>query len=139
MFEGFGGYNLYFKDFLEKFNITAHVFKVGAFKSAVEPYTRNDMSDEALAADKELYDELWDTYMDDLSQLRSISPLMLSGKMDDFRQALTQYDNDMAQLALNTGLVDALYSREQFRAEMIGITGLDDDERAGVKSTTNNI
>lgn len=130
MFEGFGGYNLYFKDFLEKFNITAHVFKVGAFKSAVEPYTRNDMSDEALAANKELYDELWDTYMDDLSQLRSISPLMLSGKMDDFRQALTQYDNDMAQLALNTGLVDALYSREQFRAEMIGITGLDDDEKS---------
>lgn len=130
MFEGFGSYRLYFKDMLEKLKVTTHVFKVGAYKSAVEPYTRNNMSDDAREANKMLYDELWQTYITDLAERREIDARLLSGNMDDFNQALLENDNDFAQLAKQSGLVDALYSREQFRQEMITLTGIDKDEKS---------
>lgn len=128
MLEGFGRYNLYIKELLEKLKVSTHVFKVGAYKSAVEPYTRNDMSEQAREANKVLYDELWATYIADLKQLRDIDAEVLSGDVDAFMAAVAAHDNDLAQLALNTGLVDGLYSREAFRQEMITLTGLDKDE-----------
>ena len=130
MFEGYGSYRLYFQELLEKLKISTHVFKVGAYKSAVEPYTRNDMSEQAREANKMLYDELWQTYINDLAELRDIDTRMLSGDINDFLAAIEQHDNDFAKMAVATGLVDALYSREQFRQEMITLTGLDKDEKS---------
>jgi protease IV len=127
MFEGFGGYRLYYKDLLEKLKISTHVFKAGNFKSAVEPYIRNDMSDEARLANKELYDALWATYIDDLTTQRQLDARALNGSMDDFSAAMRDYDNDMAQFALQSGLVDELLTREAFRQQQIEITGLDDE------------
>lgn len=132
-FEGFGSYRLYFKDLLEKLKISANVFKVGAYKSAVEPYTRNDMSQEAREANQLLYDELWDTYVADLAQLREIDPRILSGQMEDFIAAVAEHENDIAAMAVTTGLVTALYSREQFRQEMIDLTGHDDEKKSWKK------
>ena len=129
MFEGFGRYNLYIKELLEKLKVSTHVFKVGAYKSAVEPYTRNDMSDQAREANKVLYDELWASYISEIKQLREIDPRILSGEMADFKAAVAENDNDMARLALTTGLVDELYSREQFRQEMLSLTGIDEDNK----------
>ena len=130
MFEGFGAYRLYFKEMLEKLKVTTHVFKVGAYKSAVEPYTRNDMSEQAREANKVLYDELWQTYMTDIANLRDIDERVMSGDMSAFNAALNDYDNDFAVMAKETGLVDELYSREQFRQTMISLTGLDDEEKS---------
>lgn len=130
MFEGMGGYRLYFKDLLEKLKVSTHVFKVGAYKSAVEPYTRNDMSTEAREAGQELYDALWQDYLTTLSSQRSIAPGVLSGSISDFEALLAESNDDLAQMALNTGLVDELMTREAFRTQMINLTGLDDDERS---------
>src|SRR5258705_3067898 len=44
---GPGGSNLYYKGLLDKLGVTANVYRVGTYKSAVEPYIRNDMSPEA--------------------------------------------------------------------------------------------
>lgn len=130
MFEGFGTYRLYFKELLEKLKISSHVFKVGAYKSAVEPYTRNDMSPEARDANKFLYDELWETYIADLKQLRDIDARILSGDMNDFLAAVAEHNDNLAEMAVGTGLVTGLYSREQFRQEMVDLTGLDDDGKS---------
>jgi protease-4 len=127
MFEGFGRYRLYYKDLLEKLKISTHVFKAGDFKSAVEPYIRNDMSEQARLANKELYDALWATYIDDLIAQRQLDARALSGSMDDFTAAMRDYDNDMAQFALQSGLIDELLTREAFRQQQIAITGLDDE------------
>lgn len=127
MFEGFGGYRLYYKDLLDKLKISTHVFKAGAFKSAVEPYIRNDMSDEARLANKELYDALWASYLSAVSSQRQLDARVLSGSMDDFRAAMNDYDNDMAQFALQSGLVDELLTREAFRQQQIALTGLDEE------------
>ena len=130
MFEGYGSYRLYFKELLEKLKVSTHVFKVGAYKSAVEPYTRNDMSAEAREANKALYDELWQTYVTDIAALRELDPRVLSGEMDEFLATVAENNNDFAQMAVGTGLVTDLYSREQFRQEMITLTGLDDEEKS---------
>lgn len=130
MFEGMGGYRLYFKDLLEKLKISTHVFKVGAYKSAVEPYTRNDMSAEAHEAGQQLYDALWQDYVAGVQQQRDIAPRLFTGKIADFEALLAESNDDLAQMALTTGLVDELMTREAFRTQMINLTGLDDDERS---------
>lgn len=130
MFEGFGSYRLYFKELLEKLKVSTHVFKVGAYKSAVEPYTRNDMSEQAREANKVLYDELWQAYVNDLANLRDIDARILSGDINAFNAVLAEHNNDFALMAKASGLVDDLYSREQFRQEMITLTGLDKDEKS---------
>ncbi len=130
MFEGMGRYGLYFKDLLEKLKVSTHVFKVGAYKSAVEPYTRNDMSEQAREANAELYNALWQTFVARVEQQRDIDPRLLSGTIDDFQAMLAENNEDMAQVALNGGLVDELLTREAFRTQMINLTGLDEDEKS---------
>ncbi|WP_258806895.1 signal peptide peptidase SppA [Pseudidiomarina sp. CB1] len=130
MFEGMGGYRLYFKDLLEKLKVSTHVFKVGAYKSAVEPYTRNDMSEQAREANAQLYDALWQTFVTRVEQQRDIDPRLLSGTIDDFQAMLAENNQDMALVALEGGLVDQLMTREAFRTQMINLTGLDDDEKS---------
>ena len=50
---GFGVFRMYMKELIDKLAINFHVFKVGSFKSALEPFTRSSMSPEARAANKE--------------------------------------------------------------------------------------
>lgn len=130
MFEGMGAYRLYYSEMLEKLKVSTHVFKAGAYKSAVEPYTRNDMSDEAREAASELYSSLWSNFTADLRQLRDIDPRALSGSLDDLQQLLAENDHDLARFAVASGLVDELKSREEFRQRMIDLTGLDEDEKS---------
>lgn len=127
MLEGFGSYRLYYKDLLDKLKISTHVFKAGAFKSAVEPYIRNNMSEEARLANQELYDELWLTFIERLAAQRDIDPRALSVNMADFQMLMAESDFDMAKFALQAKFVDALQTREAFRQQQIAITGLDEE------------
>ncbi|RUO60373.1 signal peptide peptidase SppA [Pseudidiomarina insulisalsae] len=129
MFEGMGNYRLYFKDLLDKLKVSTHVFKVGAYKSAVEPYTRNSMSEQAREANAELYDALWSDYIAIIAQNREVDPRLLSGEIDDFQAILAENNQDMAKVAVAGGLADELLSREAFRTQMINLTGLDEDEK----------
>ncbi|PTC00312.1 signal peptide peptidase SppA, partial [Thalassospira xiamenensis] len=135
--QGFGYYQLYFKDMLEKLKVSSHVFKAGAYKSAVEPYTRNDMSDEAREASSELYDALWQAFKDDLMARRDISSELLNGDFEDFLELFAQADADSATFALQTGLVDALKTREELRTELINLSGFD-EEKESYKSINYN-
>ena len=67
---GPGGANLYYAGLMERLGITANVYRVGQFKSAVEPYTRSDMSPEARRAAQALVDALWETWKDDVRRAR---------------------------------------------------------------------
>ena len=72
MFEGYGRFGMYFKDMLEKLKVTTHIFRVGTYKSAVEPLMRNDMSQEAKEAEKQWLDGYWAQYKADVSAARGI-------------------------------------------------------------------
>ena len=67
---GPGGSRLYYKGLLDKLGVTARVYKVGQFKSAVEPYTRADQSPAARAANQALADALWQSWRQEVGVAR---------------------------------------------------------------------
>ncbi len=109
--EGFGAWQIYFSDALEKIGVNAHVFRVGEYKSAVEPWERNDMSDEARENYSRLLNGLWDSYVNDVSQQRQLSPDTIDDLLENFDERLAAYGGDLAVLALDTGLVDRVESQ----------------------------
>ena len=90
---GFGGNNLYFKGLLDNLLIDVEVFKVGKFKSAVEPYTEKGMSDESRFANSEIYESLWAYYMGDIVSNRSIELESLIAYANDYDEVITYTTN----------------------------------------------
>ncbi len=67
LLDGYGRYRMYFKSMLEKIKASTHVFRVGTFKSAVEPFIRDDMSDAAREANQAWLGSLWQQYKQDVA------------------------------------------------------------------------
>jgi protease-4 len=113
---GFGAYNSYFKDALDKLKINMHIFRVGKYKSAIEPFIGNSMSAEAKEETQELIDSLWQFYTSKLEKLRHLP----NGTIDDFASNLhlkiTAAEGDSAALAKQEGLVDRVATRSQIVA-----------------------
>lgn len=110
---GFGRYRLYFKEALDKLRINFHIFRVGAYKSAIEPLTRDSMSPEARTENTEWLTTLWHTYTSDVTRERSLPPDAISSYIENIGDNLAKTDGDTARLALNSGLVDKLLTHEQ--------------------------
>ncbi|RUO35001.1 signal peptide peptidase SppA [Aliidiomarina soli] len=126
--EGFHYYQMYFKNLLEKLKINQHIFQVGQYKSAVEPFMREDMSAEAREANQAWLNELWTQYLNGVQLHRDIAPEIASGRIEDFMRVFERSGNDQAQMALDSGLVDRLASREEMRVDLINMAGLDTDK-----------
>ena len=131
--EGYGRYRMYFKQALEKIQASTHVFKVGTYKSAIEPYIRDDMSDEAREANQAWLDALWSQYKTDVAASRGFGPENFDDEIESFLAKFESSDADFAQYALDHGWVDALKTREQIREEMIELVGKDDN-KAGFRN-----
>ena len=114
--EGFGRYQMYYKDALESLKITSHVFRVGTFKSAVEPYLRNDMSDAAKEANEQWLGVLWDQYKSDVSALRNLSEDSFDESLDSLLSKFKAAGGDFSQYALNSKLIDAVMTHQEFDA-----------------------
>ncbi|MDX1303742.1 signal peptide peptidase SppA [Photobacterium sp.] len=127
MLTGYGSYTLYYKSLLDKLNVNTHVFRVGTYKSFVEPYTRDDMSSAAREANTVWLNQLWSAYTADVALNRNIEAASLTPDLDSFVEQLTAVKGDFAQLTLNMGLVDELISRPQLRQKMIDKFGSDGD------------
>lgn len=123
MLEGYGKYRLYFKSALEKIKATTHVFRVGTYKSAIEPLIRDDMSDAAKEANQAWLNNLWSQYKEDVSNARGFSPVNFDEKLDNFIGKFEKADGDFAQYALENGWVDALVQREDIRLELAELVG----------------
>ncbi|OGO74672.1 MAG: signal peptide peptidase SppA, partial [Chromatiales bacterium RIFOXYA1_FULL_46_5] len=123
LLEGFGSYPMYYKSALEKLKITTHVFKVGTYKSAVEPFTRDTMSDEAKEANKAWLDELWASYKLQVSERRGFAVDNFDETITGLYQKLQAVNGDMTQYALDAKLVDSIKSREEFRQDLIALVG----------------
>ena len=127
MLDGFGRYQLYFKSALDKLSISQHIFRVGTYKSAVEPYMRDNMSDEAKAANKVWLNDLWQEYKQDVAKQRNI-------KIDNFDETYqtlnTKFkaaNGSFAEYALENSWVDALKTRQDMRDALIEIVGKDEE------------
>jgi len=125
---GFGIYRNYFKSALEKLMIQFHVFRVGTYKSALEPFLRDDMSEYAKEANLSWLNVLWDAYAAGIAELRGLPPETVDDYINNVSENLSMVKGDTAQLALDHGLVDALKTRDEVREELIALVGEDEDQ-----------
>ena len=126
--EGYGRYRMYYKEGLEKLRASVNVFKVGKFKSAVEPFLRDDMSPEARTANEAWLGELWSQYKSDVAAARGMDVSNFDEKTEQILVKFEAADSDFAQYALQNGWVDALRTRNEFRNEMVELLGESDDD-----------
>lgn len=119
LFQGPGGSRLYYKGLLDRLGVTAHVYRVGTYKSFVEPYTRADQSPEAKAANQALAASLWQEWQADVAKARPKAKL--ATYINDPVTATAS--GDLAQSALAAGIVDKLADRSAFNKMVAGVAG----------------
>ena len=125
MLRGYGIYQNYFKDAIDKLKIDWNVFKVGTHKSAVEPFTRNDMSDEDRSSMTELLAQFWALYRDDVQNARNMEANALDGLLENYVQHVSAAGGSTARAALDAGLVDELLTHEEVRNRVAEYAGSD--------------
>jgi len=118
---GPGGTNIYFAQLLERLGITANIYRVGAFKSAVEPYERSDMSPEARQANEALAQALWSQWLDEVGRARPSA--QLRPYIAAPAETVARFNGDMAAAAHEVGLVDRVGDRTAFQARMAELVG----------------
>lgn len=123
LIEGFSRFARFYKDGLDRFGIDYHIFRVGEYKSAVEPYLRNDMSPEAKEANLAYLNDLWGGYLTDVAAARKTSPEKITDYIESFPAHLKAAGGDGAQMALALGLVDKVEPRDVLRKRFIELVG----------------
>ncbi|WP_045607372.1 signal peptide peptidase SppA [Vibrio parahaemolyticus] len=128
LIKGYSAYSMYYKTLLEKLDVSTHVFRVGTYKSAIEPFIRDDMSDAAKESATRWVTQLWSAFVDDVTTNRNINAKVLNPTMEELLTAMKSVDGDLAQLAVKMGLVDELATRQDIRtlfAKEFGSDGKD--------------
>jgi protease-4 len=111
--DGFAAYRNYYRDGLDKLEVEINLFRAGEYKSAMEPFVRNDMSPEVREANLYWIGNLWQQYLEGVSRQRGIPLERLSSTINGFADGLEAADGDFARYALEAGLVDKLVSRPE--------------------------
>lgn len=123
---GPGGNNLYLQGLLDKLGVTANVYRVGTYKSAVEPFTRSDMSPEARENAQALGDALLETWRQDVGAARPQALPGLNRFMADPVGVARASGGTLAKAALDLKLVDRIGDRQQYEARLAELGGAAD-------------
>ncbi len=123
LLEGYGRYRMYYKEGIDKLGLDVHIFKVGTFKSAVEPFLRDDMSEYAKEANIEWMGDIWRHYIADVASARGIKPETLDLYAQEAARLVTEANGDTAKAALDFGLVDKAMTRVEARQYLIDLVG----------------
>jgi len=126
---GPGGPNVYFKKALDKLDIDVNVFRVGTYKSAVEPFLRSDASPEAKAAEQALVDSLWGTYAADVHAARPAADV--NAVLANLPARIAASNGDLAKQAVASGLVDQISTSVDFGRGIAAVVGRGTDKREG--------
>ena len=128
LIEGYERYGTYFKGALDKLSVDVHLFRVGKFKSAAEPYIRSNMSAEDREETLGYLNGLWNGYRQAVAAARGLKPEALQHYADTFAAQMQRQNGDAAQLALDAGLVTALKTDDEVDDRLIELVGEDSDE-----------
>lgn len=126
--EGYERYRNYYKDALDKLGVDINVFRVGTYKSAVEPYLRADMSPEDREASQAFVNSLWETYIASVSKARGIKPEALSAYVSTLSPKVEAAKGDIAKVALEAKLVTALKTPLEVEQRVMELAGKDEDK-----------
>jgi protease-4 len=124
---GPGGNNLYFKGLLDKLGVTANIYRVGTYKSAVEPFMRNDMSPAARENAQALGDALLETWREDIARGRPAAMPGLNRMLADPVAVTKAANGDLAKAALDLKLVDKIGERRDFEERLAQLGGKDNN------------
>jgi len=116
---GLSLYRNYFKDALDKMKVKVHLFRAGEFKSAAEPFVRNNMSAAARKADRALLTQLWRSFKQDIANMRHIKAADIQNMLDHPASHVQKYNGSLAQLALKMRLVDKLATHAEVQAALV--------------------
>ena len=129
LIDGYESYHMFWKGAIDKVQADVHIFRVGKYKSAVEPYSRPDMSPEAKEETSVFLNSLWQTYQHAMVSVRKLKPDAIATYTSTLSDQIVASGGHSAEVALKAGLVTGIKSRvevEQLVAQMVG-----EDERDG--------
>jgi len=131
LLEGLGRYRQYFRTGLqEKLGVDVHLFKVGQYKSAAEPYVLDAASAEAKEADLFWMNDVWQRYLADIAAARKLDAAQLAAGIDTLPEGIAAAEGDLARFALQQKLVDGLKTREEMDA-LLAERGVADSDTDG--------
>ncbi|KAF1720117.1 signal peptide peptidase SppA [Pseudoxanthomonas wuyuanensis] len=132
--EGLGRYRQYYRQGLqEKLGVDVHVFKVGEYKSAVEPYILDAASAEAKEADLYWMNDVWQRYLEDIAKVRKLTVAQLAAGIDTLPEGVAAAGGDLAKFALQQKLVDGLKTQEEVE-DLLAERGVaDEDSETGFR------
>ncbi len=131
---GPGGSRPYYKGLLDRLGVKANIYRVGTYKSAVEPYMRSDQSPEAAAAMTELYGEIWANWKADVAKARPQA--QIEQLLSDPAGSVEGAKGNLSELALSTKLVDKLGDRMAFAKFLTGKYGAAPSKKTGEFAAT---
>jgi len=130
LLEGIGRYRLFYREALQdKLGVDVHLFRVGEFKSAAEPYILDAASAESKEADLFWMNDIWGRYVADIAAARKISVDQLNAMIATLPERVTAAQGDLAKLALDEKLVDALKTPDQMET-LLSERGARDEENS---------
>lgn len=112
---GLASYRPYYKSLLDKLGVAVHLFRVGEYKSAAEPYILDQASEDSRQADAYWMGGLWNTLLDEIAAQRKIDARQLRADVERLPEEVEAANGDLAQLALQQHLVDQLATRADLR------------------------
>jgi len=118
LLEGFSYFRNYYREGLEKLAVDVNLFRVGEFKSAMEPFIRDDMSEADRAAAEFFIGDLWQQYLGMVARHRGMPMERVTSIIDRQVDLVDQANGNVAEAMLEAGLIDRLVSRPELRLEM---------------------
>jgi protease-4 len=137
MLEGLARYRQYYREGLQdKLGVDVHLFRVGEYKSAAEPYILDAASPASKEADLFWMNDIWQRYLGDIGRVRKLSPQQLASDIDTLPQGLEAAHGDLAQYALQNKLVDGLKSEEEVDGLLTARGVADDNSDDGFREVS---
>ena len=135
LLEGMARYRQYFRTGLQdKLGVDVHLFRVGEFKSAAEPYILDAASPEAKEADLYWMNDVWQRYLADVGAARKLDPAQLAAQIDALPDGIEAAGGDLARHAQEMKLVDGLKTREEVEQLLAERGVADEDDDRGFRS-----
>ena len=121
--EGYGRYRQYYREGLDKLEVDLNIFRVGKYKSAVEPYMRSNMSEEDKEASIRFLGVLWDSYLKDIAAARKMNVEKINDYIERLNEHLKECKGDGAMMAKNAGLIDHVVDRDLLDQRLVEMVG----------------
>jgi protease-4 len=128
LLDGYGRYRMFFKEALDKIGVDINVFRVGSFKSAVEAYTRTDMSPEDKEESLAYLNALWSSYQAAMTKARKLPRDAIATYVNTLSKSVPAAGGNAAQVALQAGLITGIKSHQDVERRLIDLVGQDETD-----------